>query len=198
MLKREFFPDRHAFAPIDAKALDRYRFFKKLGFFGVEPGSRRGAVAFMQTATSISADSKSVLWLTPQARFRDIRERPPRFAAGLGHLAARQPHLAFVPLAIEYVFWEERLPEVLVRFGEPIKPSASALAGLSATDWTSKLEAALAHAQDRLAEASLERDPARFRVLAKGRSGVGAVYDWWCALRARVSGQSHRWEHGDK
>ena len=36
LLSREFFPDRTSFAPIDAAMLERYGFFKRLGFFGVE------------------------------------------------------------------------------------------------------------------------------------------------------------------
>ncbi len=38
-LAAELFPDRTHYGPIDAQALGRYRFFEKLGFFGVEAGT---------------------------------------------------------------------------------------------------------------------------------------------------------------
>src|ERR1051326_3513393 len=44
VLKEQFFPGRTAFAPIDAAMLARYKFFRHLGFFGLEQHSRRGAI----------------------------------------------------------------------------------------------------------------------------------------------------------
>ena len=46
VLKSEFFADRTPFAPMDAAMLERYKLFARLGFFGVEQHSRRGAIAF--------------------------------------------------------------------------------------------------------------------------------------------------------
>jgi hypothetical protein len=37
------FKDRTVYTPIDSEALEKYRFFKKLGFFGVEAGTSKGA-----------------------------------------------------------------------------------------------------------------------------------------------------------
>ncbi|HRI14672.1 MAG TPA: lysophospholipid acyltransferase family protein [Verrucomicrobiota bacterium] len=121
VLKVEFFPDRAAFAPMDAAMLERYRFFRRLGFFGVEQRTRRSAVQFLRTAEAVLESPQGALFITPQSRFADVRERPLRFESGLGHLAARVRRALFVPAAIEYVFWEERLPEILVRFGEPVE-----------------------------------------------------------------------------
>ena len=119
VLKTHFFADRALFAPIDAAMLTRYGMFRKLGFFGVEQCSRRGAVEFLRMSETILQSSNHLLAVTPQGRFADVRERPIRFKAGLGHLATRVERALFLPMATELVFWEERLPEVLVRFGEP-------------------------------------------------------------------------------
>ena len=123
LLAREFFPRRTSFAPIDAAMLERYRIFKQLGFFGVEQGTTRGALTFLRTAQATLASSANALWLTPQGRFVDVRERPLRLQDGLGALATRTPNAAFIPLAIEYAFWTEPRPEILVAFGEPIVPA---------------------------------------------------------------------------
>ena len=56
-----------------------------------------------------------------KGRFADPRERPLAFKPGLAALAARCPNgCTLVPLAIEYPFWNERLPETLLHFGEPV------------------------------------------------------------------------------
>ena len=80
VLAHRCFPGRAAFAPMDAAQLERYRFFRKLGAFGVERGTRHGAAAFLRIGTKVLARPGAMLWLTPQARFADARERPLRFA----------------------------------------------------------------------------------------------------------------------
>ena len=197
VLAKEFFAERTGFAPIDAGALKRYPFFRKLGFFPVETGSARGAVQFLQTSQAVLIDPRHMLWLTPQGRFADVRERPANFQAGLGHLARRVEHAAFVPLALEYVFWEERLPEVLARFGEPLPVPAESGAH-DAHTWTHVLEQHLEANQNALAYEVLRRDPTDFQTVLRGGAGQGGVYDWWRGLKARVRGETFTKEHGDK
>jgi 1-acyl-sn-glycerol-3-phosphate acyltransferase len=38
-LSRRFFPDRYHVAPIAAEGLSKYKFFERLGFFSVDPGT---------------------------------------------------------------------------------------------------------------------------------------------------------------
>lgn len=121
MLAHErLFPGRRAYAPIDAAALGRYRFMERLGLFGVEPDTRGGGRRFLEVGERVLAASDTVLWLTPQGRFADPRERPVQLRPGAAHLARRCPHAVFVPLAVEYPFWEERTPEVLLMVGQPV------------------------------------------------------------------------------
>jgi 1-acyl-sn-glycerol-3-phosphate acyltransferase len=198
VLKAEFFPERHAFAPIDSAALQRYKFFGKLGFFGVEQKTSRGAVRFLRTAEAILHESNHLLALTPQSRFADVRERPVRFQAGLGHLAARVSHAVFVPLAAEYVFWEERLPEVLVRCGEAVEVRPEGSSRPDPASWTALFEQKLAATQDALAREAQARNPQAFQILLRGGAGQGGIYDWWRALKARLRGGRFTREHGLK
>ena len=193
LLSREFFPDRSSFGPIDAAMLERYGFFKHLGFFPVEQRSTRGARQFLRTTHAILSSSRNAVWLSPQGRFADVRERPLRLQAGLGALAAREPGAAFIPLAIEYAFWTEPRPEILVSFGEPIVPGLAQTR--SASDWTGVFTAALESAQDELAARSCRRDPAEWLTLDRGKSGVNGIYDAWRWLRARVRGEKFAPEH---
>ena len=198
VIKDEFFPDRNAYAPIDAVMLERYQMFRRFGFFGVEQDSRRGAVQFLRTAEKILKSPLNLLVITPQSRFADVRERPLRFEAGLGHLAARVDHALFVPVVTEYVFWEERLPEILVRFGEPVEVSREHGAAFPADYWTQLFEQKLETAQDALAAEAKLRNPNSFKSVLSGGAGQGGVYDWWRTLKAKLRGEKFRKEHGSK
>lgn len=198
VLKDEFFPGRNLFAPIDAAALENYQMFRRLGFFGVERGSRRGAVQFLRTAEAILKSPSPLLFITPQSRFADVRTRPVHFEAGLGHLAARVEDAVFVPVVGEYVFWEERLPEILVCFGEPVVVDQPLASQFGSDAWTNRFERKLEAAQDALAAEVKLRDPDCFQTVLAGAAGQGGIYDWWRSFTAKLRGETFRKEHGRK
>ena len=198
VLKDEFFGERTAFAPIDAAMLERYRMFGKLGFFGVQQHTCRGAIQFLRTAEAVLQSPQNLLAITPQSRFADVRERPIRFEAGLGHLATRVQRALFVPFAMEYVFWEERLPEILVRFGEPVEIRPTHNAAFDAKYWTKLFEEKLTATQDALATEAQDRNPVDFQMVLRGGAGQGGIYDLWRSFKAKLRGETFRKEHGDK
>jgi 1-acyl-sn-glycerol-3-phosphate acyltransferase len=187
LLSRKFFAGRDSFAPIDAAMLKRYQFFKRLGFFGLNPGSALGAVTFARTAAAILASPKNLLWLTPQGRFADARERPAELRSGIGLIASRSVATAFLPLAIEYTFWRKSRPEILVSFGEPIL--AGSFARQTAKQWTNTFSRSLEVTQDKLAAAVKQRDDndwiilehrspkiaSRFECLANGQKTASII-----------------------
>jgi 1-acyl-sn-glycerol-3-phosphate acyltransferase len=190
MVSRRFLPLADHYAPMDEAALERYGFFAKLGLFPVEKNTTRGAMQFLRYARQALSLPDSVLWLTPEGRFVDVRERPPVFKEGLATVLSHLPSATLLPLAIEYVFWDERLPEILVNCGEPIRlaDGGESSAGL--------LEAALAAAQDELSRLAVARDPASFEALLAGGAGVGVFYDLWRRLRSATRGERYAPEHG--
>ena len=198
VIKDEFFGDRRLYAPIDAAMLRRYRMFAKLGFFGVEQGTRRGAIQFMRTSQAILQDPEHLLALTPQGRFADVRERPLRFQSGLGHLAAKVEHAIFLPMATEFVFWEERLPEILVRFGEPVLLNDDTRRGQTPEALSARLERKLAATLDALSAEAQRRDPSDFRTILRGGAGQGGIYDLWRGLKVKLRGETFAKEHGNK
>ncbi len=195
-LAQKYFSDRASYAPIDAAALQKYGFFKHLGFYGVEQQSARGAMTFVRTTCAILSSSRNVVWLTPQGRFMDVRERPLRLERGIGELAARLENVLFLPLAIEYAFWTEPRPEILVSFGEPTIPGNDS--PRSAQEWTKFFNNALEEVQDELAARSCRRDPGEWRVLEQGTSGVSVIYDTWRRLRALAGGNKFVPDHHEK
>jgi 1-acyl-sn-glycerol-3-phosphate acyltransferase len=195
IVAQRHWPDCRHFAPIDAAALGRYRILESLGFFGVERGTVAGARRFAQTTRRILAKSKTVLWLTPQGRFADPRERPTRLETGLSWLVRHaKPDVNFLPLALEYPFWEERTAECLLRFGPVVERER--FAADDAAESCRELAAMLEATQDRLAEEAQTRRPGDFETLVQGTAGVGGVYDAWRRLKARLRGERFRAEHG--
>jgi 1-acyl-sn-glycerol-3-phosphate acyltransferase len=186
--------DRVHVAPIDEAALERYRFFRRLGLFGVEPNSFRGLRQLQAVGQEVLRRRDGALWITPQGAFSDVRRRPLRFRPGIGVLARLLREGTIVPVAIEYPFWTERLPEALVRFGRPIRVADGR--ALSAREWTDLVEQQLGITQDELAELAMARDPRSFQVLLAGRTGVTWIYDLWRRLVAWWRAEPFRAEHG--
>ena len=182
LLSSTILRDRAGFGPMEAEALGRYKLFRRLGVYGIDTGSRQGAVRFMAASLRILAHPATALWVTAEGRFSDARSRPVRLRPGIAHLARRVPGAVIVPLAIEYTFWNERKPEALVRFGAPIEADEARDGGVA--DWTARLEQRLTETMDALALEATSRDPALFRRVLRGRAGVGGIYDLWRRLVA--------------
>lgn len=188
----EFFPGRAHYAPMDAAMLAKYGIFRKLGFFGVEPNVK-GAIAFLRMGEAILAKSGTMLWLTAQGEFRDVRERPPMLKSGLSTLLHRLRRGIVLPLAVEYPFWNEKKPEALMAFGEPIDASQQQLPNVEA--WTALLEQAITITQDKLAQAVISRDKDQFDLILSGTSGVGGVYDLYRRMKMQLLGKRFEAKH---
>jgi 1-acyl-sn-glycerol-3-phosphate acyltransferase len=186
LLCNKLFPGRPGFGPMDAKALGRYGVLEKMGVFGVEQDTPRGAARFLSTSERVLADPASILWITAEGHFTDPRQRPIRLRPGLAHLARRIPDAVILPLAVEYSFWNESQPEALARFGDPIETGRDR----STAEWTAHLEHELTRTMDALATESAQRNPALFHSLVRGGAGVGGIYDLWRRVRAWSAGQT--------
>ena len=194
-------PGRTPFAPIEADALARYPVIERLGLFGVERGTAAGARAFLRTARAVLDEPRADLWLTPQGRFCDERERPVTFEPGLGHLAVSTPDLTLVPVAVTYRFWEERGPEMLLAVGTPVRNPVRNGTGDRPDDaagWSRFLADRLTVTLDGLLTAADARDPGRFATIHTGTAGVGGGYDLLRRAVARVRGERFRAEHGGR
>ena len=189
LLAAELLPEAKHYAPIDAQALSRYPILGKLGLFPVELATARGAVNFLRTAESILSGG-GVLWITPQGRFADPRS-PLEFRPGLATLTLRMPQVPLVPLAVEYSFWNERLPEALSRCGMAFYISPNVSVDVA----TGELEEALSSEMAALREASCRREPQAFTTLLSGRRGSGGIYGLTRRLKAWVTGRRFQADH---
>lgn len=194
LLLAEKLPKRLHAVPMDEVALGSYRFFEHLGFFGIGPGGP-GLRRLLRLTDSLMKRDDAVLWITPQGRIQDAAVRPLGLKPGIGHVLSRMDRGFVLPVALDYRFWTERLPEALLRVAPLIPISAGA--GRSPEAWTELIEQALTSAQDELGRDASTRDPSRFDLLLSGRAGVGRIYDGWRALWARLTGRRFSAAHGD-
>ena len=193
VLARQLFANHRVFAPIDAESLHRYPFMRRCGVFGIKPSSVAGAATLLRIGGRLLTRDDSLLCITPQGRFTDPRIRPLVLQRGLANLLARAGHVAVLPVAIEYPFWNESRPEALVRLGAPI-----VVRDADARDadlWQVRLEAALTATCDALAVDAEARDPLRFTTWIEGRVGVGGIYDVWRRIAAWSAGRAFDSRH---
>ncbi|WP_433975516.1 lysophospholipid acyltransferase family protein [Tunturiibacter lichenicola] len=196
-LAERFMSARQHYAPMDAAALERYAVLKRVGIFGVEMNSTRGAATFLRTSEAILA-SGGVVWITPQGRFVDSRTRPLEFKPGLSALASRVAAstgwCTVVPLAIEYPFWDERLPECLLHFGETVRVESGDDPEILQPRLVSSLEVAM----NNLSAIAMQRDAQSFDTLSHGKLGTGGFYGGWQRLKAFLIRGPYYAEHTAK
>ena len=194
LLGQEILPERQHYAPMDAIALAHYRIFRPMGFFPVDNASARGAAQLLRAGYQVLTRPGAVLWITPESQFQDVRKRPIVFRPGLGALMTRSGRLTCVPIAIEYVYWTERLPEILVNVGEPLEIADGTME--DARTWTNLLSYAMAATLDELAMLATERDPDAFETILSGSGGIGGIYEIWKRFTCAVTGRTYRHDHG--
>lgn len=191
LLSRWLEPSANHYAPMDAVACGRYGILKRLGLFPVEQGTRRGAVQFLRAGSAVLRAPHSVLWVTPQGNFTDVRTRPVVFRAGLQALLRQVPQVTVLPLALEYTFWDERLPEALALLGEPVYCSSR-----NGAEAGEAVATALSRTQDLLAGLAARRDATLFTSVLEGAAGTGGIYEVWQRVRALLRGERFEPEHG--
>jgi len=194
LLAQAAMPERDHYAPMDETALAHYAIFRPMGFFPVDNGSPRGAAQLLRAGSEVLSRQGSVLWITPESQFQDVRTRPVIFRPGLGALMARMGRLTCLPVTIEYAFWDERLPEILVNIGEPLEIADGGME--EARTWTNLLSYATAATLDELAMLSMERDPEAFETVLSGSGGIGGIYELWKRLSCVVTGRPYLHDHG--
>jgi hypothetical protein len=193
LLLSERLPGRAHYAPIEARALARYPLLGRLGLFGIEPGTARGAREFWRVGRAILARGDAALWVTAQGRFADPRERPVRLMPGAATSPPGSPRGTSCRWRWNTPSGTRRLPEVLARCGAPVPLTGRG----TPRGWTERIARGLQESQEALAREAIARDPAAFEVLLGGGAGVGGVYDLWRRLRAALRGRGFRPEHDE-
>ena len=118
-LSREVF-HVDAYAMMEERQLERYRFFRWVGAFSVDRGHPRSALTSLAYAERLLDRPGRAVWVFPQGVMQPNDARPLRFYSGIGRLAVQLGKVQLVPLAFRYEFMMEQRPECFVSTGEPL------------------------------------------------------------------------------
>lgn len=170
-------------APMDAEQLERFGLFRRLGVFGIDPDDPASLEKMREEMAAYFARAdRPTLWITPQGRFADVRE-PIVVRPGVSRLAASTPGARVVAVSVEYCFWTDPKPEILVAAREVVADRGST------TGWHRAIASAMADGAAELARLAVARDADAFEpvVSKEGRQG-GFWYDLWLKVRGRGGG----------
>ncbi len=115
---------------------------------------------------------------------------------GLSHLAAKTPGIHCIPLAIEYVFRDQRLPMLLCKLGSSIS-DRHLVESNSKADWHATLTGHLRATQSQLAEKVIDARWDDFEVMVRAADRPEGIYDWMRWMVRAVTGQSRSVRHGE-
>jgi 1-acyl-sn-glycerol-3-phosphate acyltransferase len=110
---------REGFALMDAANLERYRFFRRVGGFGVTAGSRRDGARVLRYAAEILETPGRALWVFPQGA-ETPAHAPLVFQPGAARLAVLSPQTPVIPVGLRYVFGARSRPELFISLGAPL------------------------------------------------------------------------------
>lgn len=189
-LADRYLPGRPGYAPMEAGQLAKFGILKKLGVFGIEADDAASLPAMVDYLHARwKAEPIAVLWITPQGRFADVRERIV-VRPGVSAVAASLDSPRVVSVASEMVFWTEKKPELLLRLATVQPPERASVAG-----WHRAITRGMQANADALRDAAVPRDASRFTLIGgSGAASTNVFYDMWL----RLTGRSNRIETGNR
>jgi 1-acyl-sn-glycerol-3-phosphate acyltransferase len=173
---------RGFYAPIDAVALKKYDVLSKLGFYPISMDSFGGAADFLRTSKAILNKKSNAIWLTPEGQFTDARKRDVALMPGLAHLFGAIERVVAIPLAIEYVFWNEAKPYMLMRLGTPI--DSAEMRSQTKAEVQHFLSDKLRENQSQLESSVIQRRLEPFKQIHRTAAGPKSLYDFARAFKS--------------
>ena len=103
---------RELFLMMLDEQLSRYRFFSRVGAFGIRPGLPRSVVETLRYSAAVLQDARNALCLFPQGELRYHATRPLGFQRGLERiLALHGGGVQLLPLGIRCELLDDQRPE---------------------------------------------------------------------------------------
>lgn len=105
--------------------LNRFPLLRRGGGYSVCKKSPQTAMRALKYSVDVVGDLKNILCIFPQGIIRPPHFRPMQFQTGLAYIAQnavkRYGKVNLVPVAIDYCFFRDNRPEVVVNFGKRIE-----------------------------------------------------------------------------
>ncbi len=150
--------------------LSQYRFFSRIGAFGIEPGRPRRVYAALEYCADVLKDPANALCIFPQGELRYYGIRPLEFQRGLGHiLRFHGGGVNLLLLGIRCELLIDQRPEAFFMADRVFRVDHRSFQGI---EWLEKQEEALL---GRLSRAILAGD--RGQVVVRGREPINVRWD---------------------
>lgn len=105
--------------------LNRFPILNHGGGYSVNKSSSQSVMQALKYSVDVVGDNRNLLCIFPQGIIRPPHYRPIEFQTGLAYIAQnavkKYGRVNLIPVAIDYTFFRDNRPEVVVDFGKCIK-----------------------------------------------------------------------------
>ena len=132
--------------------LNRFPLLRRGGAYSVNKKSAQSAMKALKYSVDLLSDLKNILCIFPQGIIRPPHYRPIEFQTGLAYIAQnaakKYGKVNLIPVAIDFCFFRDNRPEVVVDFGERIEVT-NVEADIDRKEYTNFLAAKLTETCDK-------------------------------------------------
>ena len=152
--------------------LNRFPLLRRGGAYSVNKKSPQSAMKALQYSVDVVGDLRNILCIFPQGIIRPPHFRPIEFQTGLAYIAEnavkRYGKVNLIPMAVDYAFFRDNRPEVVVEFGKRIElRQGNELDKMSRKELTHYLEHALTETCDNQFKEISQGDVSKYNILFK-------------------------------
>ena len=152
--------------------LNRFPLLRRGGAYSVNKKSPQSAMKALKYSVDVVGDLRNILCIFPQGIIRPPHYRPIEFQTGLAYIAEnavkKYGKVNLIPMAVDYTFFRDNRPEVIVEFGKRIElRKGNELDKMSRKDLTHYLEQALSETCDNQFKEISQGDITKYNVLFK-------------------------------
>lgn len=121
--------------------LSKYKFFRKIGAYSIEPENRRGVIESLEYTVELLNREMSLVSVFPQGQLLPWHTRPLGYKRGVEWILQKyQKSVTVLPLAIRTEFLGEKRPSVFFFCGNVTPCDAETFSGM---DWLEETETEL-------------------------------------------------------
>ncbi len=152
--------------------LNRFPLLRRGGAYSVNKKSPQSAMKALKYSVDVVGDLRNMLCIFPQGIIRPPHFRPIEFQTGLAYIAEnalkKYGKVNLIPMAVDYAFFRDNRPEVIVEFGKRIElRQGNEFANMSRKELTHYLEKALTETCDNQFKEMSQGDITKYKILFK-------------------------------
>jgi 1-acyl-sn-glycerol-3-phosphate acyltransferase len=152
--------------------LNRFPLLRRGGAYSVNKKSPQSAMKALKYSVDVVGDLRNMLCIFPQGIIRPPHFRPIEFQTGLAYIAEnalkKYGKVNLIPMAVDYAFFRDNRPEVIVEFGKRIElRQGNEFDNMSRKELTHYLEKALTETCDNQFKEISQGDITKYKILFK-------------------------------